>query len=127
MGAALRPRGRVKTAPAPEADQQVAVVDETYLRVKAAGATRTARSIPQVPPLISYCRPCAMLMEPNGCFAAGQGASRKPACRHARAEGGPCPGDDAEGRRPRTGSTQGRACLLGIRTDHFRILLKLSA
>src|SRR2546429_994439 len=39
-------------------------------------------------------------------------------------EGGPCPGDDAEGRRPRTHSTRGRACLLGIRTDHFRILLK---
>ncbi len=34
MGAALRPRVRATTAPAPEADQQVVAVDETYLRVK---------------------------------------------------------------------------------------------
>ena len=44
-------------------------VDETYLRVKAAGATYTGRSIPQVPPSISYCRHCAMPMPPNGCSA----------------------------------------------------------
>jgi transposase-like protein len=34
MGAALRPRIRATSAPAPEADQQIVAVDETYVRVK---------------------------------------------------------------------------------------------
>jgi len=43
-------------------------VDETHLRVKGRWCY-LGRSIPRVPPSISYCRHCAMPMPPNGCFA----------------------------------------------------------
>ena len=44
-------------------------VDETYVRVKAAGVICIGPSIRRAPRSISCCRPFGMPMPPNGCFA----------------------------------------------------------
>ncbi len=76
LGAALWTGTRAAASPSPQAHQQVLARRRDLFVSRAAGVICIGQSIRQVRRSISSCRPNAMRMPPNGCFAKLCGISR---------------------------------------------------